>query len=64
MKQITPKPDFGPALTEAMFEAEVNGYSQDLDALNGDVAVLDDKSNRWMPASRGCTTLACAFRQP
>jgi hypothetical protein len=46
LKQITPKPDFGPALTEAMFEAEVNGYSHDLDAFNGDVAVLDDKSNR------------------
>ena len=27
LKQITPKPDFGPAITEALFEAEVTGYS-------------------------------------
>ena len=46
MKQITPKPDFGPALTEAMYEAEVNGYSHDLDAYNGELAAADDTSNR------------------
>lgn|SRR5215831_5284174 len=46
LKQINPKPDFGAALTEAMFEAEVNGYSDDLAAFNGELAAIDDTSNR------------------
>jgi len=46
LKQITPKPDFGPTLTEAQFEAEVSGYSNDLDAFNSALAEVDDKSNR------------------
>lgn len=46
VKQITPKPDFGPALTAEMYETEINGYSQDLDAYNGELAATDDTSNR------------------
>ena len=46
LKQITPKPDFGPVVTEAIYEAEVNGYSSDLDAYNSHLAEADDKSNR------------------
>ena len=46
LKQITPKPDFGPTVTEALYEAEVNGYSNDLDAYNGVLAEVDDHSNR------------------
>ena len=46
LKQITPKPDFGPTVTEALYEAEVNGYSNDLDAYNGGLAEVDDESNR------------------
>src|SRR5262245_33856752 len=46
VKQINPKPDFGPVLTAEMYEAEVNGYSQDLDAYNGALAAVDDTSNR------------------
>ena len=46
LKQITPKPDFGPVVTEALFEAEVTGYSNDLDAYNSHLAEVDDRSNR------------------
>jgi len=46
MKQIVPKPDFGPGLTPEMYEAEVKGYSQDLDAFNGALAAIDNTSNR------------------
>ena len=46
LKQITPKPDFGPTITEALYEAEVSGYSDDLDAYNSGLAEVDDKSNR------------------
>ena len=46
LKQINPKPDFGPVLSEAIYEAEVKGYSLDLDAYNGELAAVDDTSNR------------------
>lgn len=46
LKQITPTPEFGPELTEALFEAEINGYSHDLEAFNGGLADLDDQQNR------------------
>ena len=46
LKQITPKPDFGPTVTEALFEAEINGYSHDLDAFNGVLSEIDDQQNR------------------
>ena len=46
LKQITPKPDFGPTITEALYEAEVSGYSSDLDVFNSALAEVDDKSNQ------------------
>ncbi len=46
LKEINPKPDFGPSLTAEMYEAEVNGYSQDLDAYNGELAAVDATANR------------------
>ena len=46
LKQITPTPEFGAELTEALFEAEINGYTHDLEAFNGGLADLDDQQNR------------------
>jgi len=46
LREINPKPDFGPGLTEAMFAAEVSGYTDDLAAYNSLLAEGDDKSNR------------------
>ena len=46
LKRITPKPDFGPVLTEAAYEAEVEGFINEQDKYNGDIAELDDASNR------------------
>ena len=46
LKQITPKPEFGPELTEAAFEAEINGFTHDLEAFNGVLAEADDRQNR------------------
>ena len=37
--------DFGPGLTAAGCESEVNGFSGELDSDNGDVAPLDGKQN-------------------
>ena len=45
LKQIDPTPEFGPELTEALFEAEVNGFSHDLEAFNGGLAEVDDRQN-------------------
>jgi hypothetical protein len=33
-------------LSEAIYEAEVKGYSADLDAYNGELAAVDDTLNR------------------
>jgi hypothetical protein len=46
LKQITPKPEFGPELTEAQFEAEINGFTHDLEAFNSGLAEVDDQQNR------------------
>ena len=46
LKQITPRPEFGPELTESLFEAEINGFSHDLEAFNGGLAEVDDQQNR------------------
>ncbi len=46
LKQINPAPNFGPTLTTAAYETEINGFSSDQDGYNGDVAALDDKQNR------------------
>jgi hypothetical protein len=45
-KQINPKPDLGTALSAEMYEAEINGYSHDLEAFNGELAAVDDTTNR------------------
>ena len=45
LKEITPKPDFGPGLSVESFEAEVNGFRDVHDSYNGDLAALDDKTN-------------------
>ena len=46
LKQITPTPEFGPELTEALFEAEINGFTHDLETFNGALAEVDDQQNR------------------
>ncbi len=46
LKQISPAPNFGPTLTPAAYETEINGFSTEQDNYNGDVAALDDKQNR------------------
>ena len=46
LKQITPKPEFGPELTETLFEGEINGFGNDLEAFNGGLAEIDDQQNR------------------
>jgi hypothetical protein len=46
LKQITPRPEFGPELTESLFETEINGFSHDLEAFNGGLAEVDDQQNR------------------
>ena len=45
LKEITPKPDFGPGLSVESFEAEVNGFREFHDSYNGDLAALDEKTN-------------------
>jgi hypothetical protein len=46
LKQITPKREFGPELTEAQFEGEINGFTHDLEAFNSGLAEVDDQQNR------------------
>ena len=46
LKQFTVKANFAPPLSEESYEAEIAGYLAEQDAYNGDVAALDDKSNR------------------
>jgi len=46
LKQITPRPEFGPELNEGLFEAEINGFSHDLEAFNSGLAEVDDQQNR------------------
>jgi hypothetical protein len=45
LKQISPKPNFAPPLTEAAYETEINAYSNDLDSYNGELAALDETTN-------------------
>ena len=46
IQQINPKPNFGAALTIEAYEAEIEGFIDDQDAYNGDIAALDERSNR------------------
>ena len=57
LKQITPKPNFAPALDEAAYEAEINGFSDDQDAYNGKLAALDDENNRLEDREQRLNTL-------
>ena len=41
LKQITPKPDFGPGLSIEAFEAAVIALGAEQDAYNGEVSALD-----------------------
>jgi len=45
LKEINPKPDFGPGLTLAAFEAAVEALRTRQDGYNGDVSSLDEQSN-------------------
>jgi len=45
LKEFTPKPDFGPSLTLESYEAVVNAFGAEQDAYNGEVSLLDDKTN-------------------
>ena len=46
LKKILPKPTFAAPLSEEAFEAEIEGFSDDQNAYNGEVAALDEKTNR------------------
>ena len=46
IQQINPKPDFGPGLTVEAYAAEIAGFIDDQNAYNGDIAALDERSNR------------------
>lgn len=52
LKQISPKPDFGPTLSVEAYEAEVNGFSNDQDGYVGDVAALNDMTIRLATRER------------
>jgi hypothetical protein len=45
LKEITPKPDFGPGLTIEAFEAAVIALGAEQDAYNGEVSAMDEKTN-------------------
>ena len=46
LRQITPPPNFGPTLTAEGFELEIDGFGNEQDGYNGDIAALDDRQNR------------------
>ena len=46
LKKISPKPTFAGALSEETYEAESEGYGDEQNAYNGEVAALDERSNR------------------
>ena len=46
LKKISPKPTFATPLSEETYEAEIEGFSDDQNAYNGEVAALDEKTNR------------------
>jgi len=45
LKKITPKPELGNITVET-YEAEVNGFTTEQDAYNGELAQLDERTNR------------------
>lgn len=50
LKSITPAPDFGPSLTVAAYEQDINSFSASLDTYNERVAALDDLQNQLQVA--------------
>jgi hypothetical protein len=57
LKQFQTQPDFGPALTVAAYETEINGYTTDETTYNQDLAALDDKQNRLDARENGLKDL-------
>jgi len=45
LKKISPKPTFAAPLSEEIYEAEINGFSDDQNAYNGEIAALDERTN-------------------
>ena len=43
--QISPKPNFGEGITVEGFAAEIEGFIDDQNAYNGDIASLDERGN-------------------
>jgi len=46
LRQINPKPELGTNLSDEIYEAEVNGFITEQDAYNGELALLDERTNR------------------
>ena len=46
LRQIQPKPNFGSVMSEEVYAAEIEAFSNELDSYNGDIAGLDDRANR------------------
>jgi len=46
LKQISPKAELGTKITAEIFETAVNDLTEELDAYNGELAQLDERSNR------------------
>lgn len=46
LKSIMPAPDFGPGLTIAGYEADINSFNTTLNNYNEQVAALDDLQNQ------------------
>ena len=57
LKQINPKPNFGPGLNEALYEAEITGYSDDQDDYNGGIAALDGQQTMLDTREHGLADL-------
>ena len=45
LKKISPKPTFAAPLSEEAYEAEIDGFSVEQNAYNGEVAALDERTN-------------------
>jgi hypothetical protein len=56
LKKIT-STNFGPGLTREGYEQEIDGYSDDQESDNGDVAALDEKGNRLDTREQGLADL-------
>lgn len=50
LRSITPAPDFGPGLTIAAYEQDINGFNTSLNNYNEQLAALDDLQNQLQAA--------------